>query len=96
MRILYLHQYYQTRASYGITRSYELARYLVSRGHQVTVVTGDRSYQSGERIPRSKRASITTEEHDGIRVVTVGVLFTYLKSFLHRAGAFAAYALLSA
>ena len=96
MRILYLHQYYQTRASYGITRSYELARYLVSRGHQVTVVTGDRSYQSGERIARNQRAWITTEEHEGIRVVTVGVLFSYRKSFLHRAGAFAAYALLSA
>ena len=32
LRVLYLHQYYQTHADYGITRSYEHARYLAEKG----------------------------------------------------------------
>jgi glycosyltransferase involved in cell wall biosynthesis len=95
MRILYLHQYYQTRAAYGATRSYEVARDLVGRGHRVTVVTGDRSYQSGDRIARPRRGWLKVEEGEGIRVMSVGVFFSYRKSFLHRAAAFAAYFLLS-
>ena len=39
MRILYLHQFFMTRAGAGGTRSYELARHLVSAGHAVTMVT---------------------------------------------------------
>lgn len=41
MRITYLHQYFNTPAMSGGTRSYELARRLVARGHQVTMVTSD-------------------------------------------------------
>jgi glycosyltransferase involved in cell wall biosynthesis len=39
MHILYLHQYFTTRAGVGGTRSYEFARYLVAQGHSVTMVT---------------------------------------------------------
>ena len=39
MRILYLHQFFVTRAGVGGTRSYEFARRLVSRGHAVRMVT---------------------------------------------------------
>jgi glycosyltransferase involved in cell wall biosynthesis len=39
MHILYLHQYFTTRAGVGGTRSYEFARYLVAQGHRVTMVT---------------------------------------------------------
>jgi len=39
MRILYLHQYFNTRSEVGGTRSYEFARYLFEQGHQVTMVT---------------------------------------------------------
>lgn len=95
MHILYMHQYYQTRSDYGATRSYELARFLARQGHRVTVITGDRSYQSGNRLRRSADRHVTVEESDGIRVIRVGVAFSYRRSFLHRAGAFAAYALLS-
>jgi glycosyltransferase involved in cell wall biosynthesis len=50
MRILYLHQYFITRAGVGGTRSYEFARYLVKQGHEVTMVTAagqDSQPQSG-------------------------------------------------
>lgn len=39
MRILYLHQFFITRAGVGGTRSYELARRFVARGHRVRMVT---------------------------------------------------------
>lgn len=39
MRILYLHQYFTTPDLSGGTRSYEMARRLVARGHEVTLLT---------------------------------------------------------
>ncbi|MGH2780398.1 MAG: glycosyltransferase, partial [Thermoleophilaceae bacterium] len=39
MRILYLHQFFVTRAGVGGTRSYEFARRFVARGHAVRIVT---------------------------------------------------------
>jgi glycosyltransferase involved in cell wall biosynthesis len=39
MRILYLHQFFMTRAGVGGTRSYEFARRFVARGHAVSMVT---------------------------------------------------------
>jgi glycosyltransferase involved in cell wall biosynthesis len=39
MRILYLHQFFVTRAGAGGTRSYEFARRFVERGHAVRMVT---------------------------------------------------------
>src|SRR5687768_10625762 len=39
MRILYLHQFFITRAGVGGTRSYEFARRFVARGHAVRMVT---------------------------------------------------------
>ncbi len=38
-RILYLHQYFATPDNHGGTRSYEMARRLVERGHEVEMVT---------------------------------------------------------
>ena len=39
VRILYLHQYFNTPEMVGGTRSYEMARRLVDRGHEVHMVT---------------------------------------------------------
>ncbi|MCX7860311.1 MAG: glycosyltransferase family 4 protein [Chloroflexus sp.] len=39
MHILYLHQYFTTRAGVGGTRSYEFARCFIQQGHRVTLVT---------------------------------------------------------
>jgi glycosyltransferase involved in cell wall biosynthesis len=41
MKIIYLHQYFNTPAMHGGTRSYELARRLVGMGHEVHMVTSD-------------------------------------------------------
>ncbi|MBC2004944.1 glycosyltransferase family 4 protein [Listeria booriae] len=39
MKIVYIHQYFNKDK--GSTRSYEVAKYLVTKGHQVTVITGN-------------------------------------------------------
>ncbi|MDB5383022.1 MAG: group 1 glycosyl transferase, partial [Rhodospirillales bacterium] len=40
MRILYLHQHFSLPAGSTATRSYAMARALVARGHDVTMVCG--------------------------------------------------------
>ena len=70
MRILYLHQFFMTRAGGGGTRSYEFARHLVGAGHEVTMVTG--------------RATAARREVDGIDVVEVGGAYTdYVRATEH-------------
>jgi len=39
MKILYLHQYFKTPGMAGATRSYEMARRLAARGHEVHMIT---------------------------------------------------------
>jgi glycosyltransferase involved in cell wall biosynthesis len=43
LRVLYLHQYFNLPSQPGSTRSYEMARRLAAHGHQVHLVTSDRS-----------------------------------------------------
>lgn len=47
MRIAYLHQYFTTPGMSGGTRSYELARRMVRDGHEVHMVTTDRTAETG-------------------------------------------------
>jgi glycosyltransferase involved in cell wall biosynthesis len=41
MKVLYFHQYFQIPSQAGGTRSYEMARQLVERGHSVCIVCGE-------------------------------------------------------
>jgi len=50
MRILYLHQFFITRAGAGGTRSYEFARRFVERGHGVRMVTAGHGSRTVEGI----------------------------------------------
>jgi glycosyltransferase involved in cell wall biosynthesis len=50
MRILYLHQFFVTRAGVGGTRSYEFARRFVARGHAVRMVTAASGTRTVEGI----------------------------------------------
>ena len=68
MRILYLHQFFITRAGVGGTRSYEFARRFVERGHGVRMVT----------------AGDGTRTVDGIEVVGVrGAYSDYMRATGH-------------
>ncbi len=72
MRVLYIHQFFATReSSLGLIRSYEFARRMVERGHQVTMIT------SSSRLPEEYSRRLYTEgEIDGIRVRSVRVRYS--------------------
>ncbi|HWB77050.1 MAG TPA: glycosyltransferase family 4 protein [Nannocystaceae bacterium] len=88
MRILYLHQYFVSPDAAGGTRSYELARRMVARGHEVTLVT------SNAMMPKQWRDldRVTETEMDGIRLVVLPVKYANQMSYKARMVAFARFA----
>jgi glycosyltransferase involved in cell wall biosynthesis len=59
MKITYLHQYFNTPDMAGGTRSFEMARRLVAKGHQVNMVTSWRGGGKGKDWFETKEAGIT-------------------------------------
>ena len=88
MKIIYLHQYFNTLEMAGGTRSYEMARRLVAAGHEVHMVT---SWRNDDR--RAKKW-FTTEEA-GIKVHWLPVPYSNHMSYRQRIAAFIRFALLS-
>tara|TARA_R110000850_G_scaffold88691_1_gene190345 strand:- start:2879 stop:4117 length:1239 start_codon:yes stop_codon:yes gene_type:complete len=80
LRITYLHQYFNTPDMSGGTRSYEMARRLVARGHEVNMVTSWRT-DDGRKKP------FETVE-DGIRVQWLPVPYSNAMSYAQRLVAF--------
>lgn len=80
MNILYLHQYFNTPQMSGGTRSYEMARRLVAAGHQVHMITTDRT-------PQAQRDWRVTEE-GGIIVHWLPVPYSNRMSYSERISAF--------
>ena len=72
MHILYLHQYFATRKASTGTRSYEFARHLVSKGHQVTMITSGRA---NREFPVPDGEPYAEFEIDGIHVVAIAAAY---------------------
>jgi glycosyltransferase involved in cell wall biosynthesis len=72
MRILYIHQYFASRQGGTGTRSYEFGRYLVGRGHKVTMVT---SGLANAEFPVCRDEACCAHEIDGIRVISVAAAY---------------------
>jgi len=87
VRILYLHQFFATReSSLGLIRSYEFARRMVDRGHEVTMIT------SSSRLPAGYDERIFTEgEIDGIRIRSVRVRYSNYMGYARRIFSFVAF-----
>ncbi len=85
MRILYLHQYFNTPAMAGSTRSYEIGRRLVSAGHTVEMITSARESSAGS-------GWFITDEA-GMRVHWLPVPYSNHMSYGARIAAFARFAL---
>jgi glycosyltransferase involved in cell wall biosynthesis len=91
MRILYFHQYFNTPSGSGGTRSYEMAKYLVQQGHQVTMV-----YAKDVRL----KSSLTTPYKngkregffDGIKLIEFDLSYSNRFSLLKRTWVFLKYA----
>ena len=67
MKLIYIHQYFVTNEGTSGTRSYDVSKYLVGMGHQVTMICGVHD-QSGLTPPPWWRP-FRTEWIDGIKVI---------------------------
>ncbi|MBV8552854.1 MAG: glycosyltransferase family 4 protein [Acidobacteriaceae bacterium] len=88
MRFLILTQYFRPEIGAPQTRLDAMARELVSRGHEVEVVTGLPNYPAGRILPGYERCFYRCEQDDGIRIhrvwlyASVGAGFKRLLNYL--------------
>ncbi len=103
MHILLIHQAFAALDEPGGTRHHELARFLVSKGHRVTVIASPVSYLTGEKAPpppsgsphffqkwgeSKSEAKMGGEQEQGVRVIRAYTYNALHKSFVHRVFAF--------
>ena len=86
MKIVYLHQYFNTPKMSGGTRSYEMARRLVAAGHEVHMVT---SYRQDD----PNRDDWFRSEELGVHVHWYPVLYSNDMGFFQRIKAFITFAI---
>lgn len=82
MHILLIHQAFAALDEAGGTRHHELARFLVQKGHTVTVIASPVSYLTGNSSQKSK------EVIDGVTILRAYTYNALHKSFVHRVLAF--------
>ncbi|MEA1928836.1 MAG: glycosyltransferase, partial [Candidatus Auribacterota bacterium] len=94
MRVLYFHQHFSTPAGATGTRSYQMARRLIERGHQVTMVCG--SYQGAETgLSDQPEGRIRRGIVDGIEVIEIPLPYSNYDSFFKRSMIFLKFGLKS-
>ncbi|HSV86897.1 MAG TPA: glycosyltransferase family 4 protein [Levilinea sp.] len=84
MHILLVHQAFATIDEAGGTRHYELAQYLVERGHRVTVVTSPVSYLTGKSSAASQAWIEQDRSTPGIEILRSYTYHAFHRSFFHR------------
>ncbi len=86
MHILIIHQAFAAINEPGGTRHHELARYLVRRGHRVTIIASPVSYitGTGDRVSFVRK----DDAEEGITILRSYVYRAHHKSFVHRVFAF--------
>jgi len=96
MKILFVHQYFLGMKAAGGTRHYEFAKYLVSKGHAVTVLASAVNPLTGD-VPEAYMGKIFSEERvDNIRIIRPWTYFGIHKSFIHRIFSFLSFMMSSA
>lgn len=94
MKILYVHQYFSTPAGAVGTRSYEVARRAVARGHRVLMVCGSAVRgNTGLSAPfhGGRRRAVV----DGIEVLEFDLAYSNRDGFIQRTASFLRFALRS-
>ena len=79
MKILIVHQNFVDHKHPGGTRHLDIAKCLVAKGHEVTIVASTVDYLSGQAIEGPK-----VEVHDGVRIVRAYALPSVQRSILWR------------
>ena len=82
MHLLLIHEIFVTPDEGGGTRHYELAKFLVQRGHKFTVIASNVDYLSGNKKKKKR------EIKEGIEIIYASTLSSMHKSFLARGLAF--------
>ena len=73
MRVLYFHQHFTIPTQAGGTRSYELAKHLVARGHSVCVVCGETAKLD---LPNTTMKNVHRGVVDGIDVIQIALPYS--------------------
>jgi glycosyltransferase involved in cell wall biosynthesis len=94
LRLLYFHQHFATPRGATGTRSYEFARALIARGHQVTVVCGAHGL-SGLELPYDAARGWHRGDVDGIDVISLPLAYSNRDSLFRRGLAYVRFALRS-
>ena len=95
MHILLIHQAFAALDEPGGTRHHEIARYLIKRGHEVTIIASPVSYLTGKS---AKEHIPWVDRQEGEEGVTVLRAYTYPalhRSFVHRILSFLSFMLSS-
>ena len=91
MHILLIHQAFAALDEPGGTRHHELARYLVGRGHQVTIIASPVSYLTGTSLPSFSEKTGADAAGIGVRVIRAYTYQALHKSFVHRVFSFVSF-----
>lgn len=94
MHILLIHQSFVALNEPGGTRHYELARNLVEKGHQVTVIASPVSYLTGNQTEPGREGKTASESEANVPGLTILRTYTYRalhKSFVHRIFSFVSF-----
>jgi glycosyltransferase involved in cell wall biosynthesis len=83
LKILYLHQYFQTPLDAGGTRSYVIAKHLISLGHKVKMV-----YLTTDRARKDYN-----DDYEGIKLIKLNFNYSNKQSFFKRALVFIKFSL---
>jgi glycosyltransferase involved in cell wall biosynthesis len=74
MKLIYIHQYFVTNEGTSGTRSYDVSKYLVAMGHQVTMICG--VHEQSSLAPPPWWKPFRTQWIDGIKVVICGARYS--------------------
>lgn len=85
MKILYFHQHFTLPTNAGGTRSYELAKKLIEKGHEVTMVAGG---SSDLGLSPTKNKGIYRGDVDGIDVIQIALPYSNRDGLFKRATTF--------
>ena len=85
MKVLYFHQHFTIPTQAGGTRSYELAKHLIARGHSVCVVCGETVKLD---LPNTTMKNVHRGMVDGIDVIQIALPYSNKDGIAKRAWTF--------
>lgn len=83
MKILYFHQHFSTPKGAAGTRSYEMAKQLIARGHEVTMVCGSYA-QANTNINTPFKNGVRNGVVENIKIIEFELNYSNSDSFLRR------------